>query len=81
MGGGSGFLGLGGGGSATPSYEVQKAPTMQTTKNVTEAAAAARDAQKQRAAKAGGLKSTLLSDALLSGTQNTGSTAKTLLGR
>lgn len=64
-----------GGASAPDMPEVAPVPKQEVTKPVTEAATAARDAQKRRATKAAGLQSTIL-------TGNTGeSSGKTLLGQ
>ena len=68
-------MGFGGGG--TPSMpEVAPTPKAEVTKPVTEAATAARDAQKSKAAKAAGLQSTILT-----GNAATTSGGKTLLGQ
>lgn len=65
------------GGSSTP--EIQETPKAQTTKPVTEAATAARDAQREKAAKAAGLNSTILTSPLGTPTEN--QNKKTLLGQ
>ena len=65
------------GGSSTP--EIQETPKAQTTKPVTEAATAARDAQREKAAKAAGLNSTILTSPF--GTSTMNQNQKTLLGQ
>ena len=69
-------MGFGGGG--TPSMpEVAPTPKAEVTKPVTEAATAARDAQKRKATKAAGLQSTILTGEAASTTSG----GKTLLGQ
>ena len=65
------------GGSSTP--EIQETAKAQTTKPVTEAATAARDAQREKAAKAAGLNSTILTSPFGTPTEN--QNKKTLLGQ
>ena len=73
-------MGFSGGGASAPTPVVQEVPKAETTKDVTAATTEARQSQKDKAAKAAGLKNTVLSDALTaSGT--TAGTAKTLLGQ
>lgn len=68
-------MSFGAGGS--PSMpEIKETPKAEVTKPVTEAATAARDDQKRRAAKAAGLQSTILT-----GTAANNSGGKTLLGQ
>ncbi len=64
-----GFGGGGGGGATyvpppTPVYEAPDTPKVQTAKPVTEAATAARQAQKDKAAKAAGLQGSILTSPL-----------------
>ncbi|WP_157735163.1 MULTISPECIES: hypothetical protein [Desulfovibrio] len=56
--------------------EIKETPKAEVTKPVTEAATAARDAQKRKATKAAGLQSTILT-----GTAANNSGGKTLLGQ
>ena len=70
-------MGFGGGGSSTP--EVAPVPKAEVTKPVTEAATAARQSQKDKAAKAAGLNSTILTGD--SATATTSTAGKTLLGQ
>lgn len=63
------------GGSSTPS--IQETPKPQVTKPVTEAATAARDSQRERAARAAGLRASILTSPFDSQT----ATQKTLLGQ
>lgn len=58
--------------------EAARAAKPQTAKPVTEAATAARQSQKDKAAKAAGISGSILTDPLTGGTQTTG---KTLLGQ
>ena len=69
-------MGFGGGYSAPSIPEVMPVPKQEVTKPVTEAATAARDAQKRKATKAAGLQSTILT-----GTAANNSGGKTLLGQ
>ena len=65
------------GGGGTPDMpEVKETPKAEVTKPVTEAATAARDAQKRKATKAAGLQSTILT-----GNAANNSGGKTLLGQ
>lgn len=68
-------MGFGGGGTPDAPAPTPKA---EVTKPVTEAATAARDAQKKRASKAAGLQSTILTSPLDGAATATG---KTLLGQ
>ncbi len=74
-------MGFGGGGSSTPPAPIYTEPEKpQTPKPVTEAATAARQAQKDKAAKAAGIQGSILTSPLVAQTtQNTNS--KTLLGQ
>lgn len=56
-------------------------PKAETTKDVTAASTEARQSQKDKAAKAAGLKNTILSDALLSSGNSASGATKTLLGQ
>lgn len=72
-------MGFGGGG--TPGIPTPApVPKAETTKDVTAASTEARQSQKDKAAKAAGLKNTILSDALTADTAAAG-TKKTLLGQ
>ncbi len=74
------IMGFGGGGS--PSIpEPVPVPKAETTKDVTAASTEARQSQKDKAAKAAGLKNTILSDALLSSGNSASGAGKTLLGQ
>lgn len=74
------IMGFGGGGS--PSIpEPAPVPKAETTKDVTAASTEARQSQKDKAAKAAGLKNTILSDALLSSGNSASGAGKTLLGQ
>ena len=66
-----------GGGASTP--EVAPTPKAEVTKPVTEAATAARQSQKDKAAKAAGLNSTILTGD--GATATTSTAGKTLLGQ
>lgn len=68
-----------GGGVSTPDMPAPT-PKAEVTKPVTEAASAARDAQKRRANKAAGLSSTILTGSLLDNTA-AATSGKTLLGQ
>lgn len=70
-------MGFGGGYSPPSVPEVTPTPKAEVTKPVTEAATAARDAQKRKATKAAGLQSTILTG----NAANTNSGGKTLLGQ
>lgn len=71
-------MGFGGGGTPdTP--EVAPVPKAEVTKPVTEAATAARQSQKDKAAKAAGLNSTILTGG--NATATTSTAGKTLLGQ
>ena len=70
-------MGFGGGGASTP--EVAPVPKAEVTKPVTEAATAARQSQKDKAAKAAGLNSTILTGD--GATATTSTAGKTLLGQ
>ena len=57
---------------STPSYpDVVDTPAKQQTKNITEAATAARDAQRQKARKASGLRGSILTGSALATGQKT----------
>jgi len=75
-------MGFGGGGGGGSMPTVEPTPKAEVTKPVTEAATAARDNQKEKAAKAAGLKSTILTGegAMGSGGSNNQG-GKTLLGQ
>jgi len=68
-----------GGGGSPDTPEVKAAPKAEVTKPVTEAATAARQSQKDKAAKAAGLNSTILTGD--SATATTSTAGKTLLGQ
>ena len=68
-----------GGGKGGSAPEIVETPKAQTTKPVTEAATAARDAQREKAAKAAGLNATILTSPLGTPTEN--QNKKTLLGQ
>lgn len=73
-------MGFGGGG--TPDMpEPTPVPKAETTKSLTAASTEARQNQKDKAARAAGLKSTILSDALLSSGNSASGATKTLLGQ
>lgn len=68
-----------GGGGSPDIPEVTTTPKAEVTKPVTEAATAARDSQKDKAKKAAGLNSTILTGD--SATATTSTAGKTLLGQ
>ncbi len=71
---------MGFGGSSTPAVPVYTEPEKpQTPKPVTEAATAARDAQREKASKAAGLQGSILTSPMQTSTQ--GAQQKTLLGQ
>jgi len=75
-------MGFGGGGGSTPAVTtptVEPTPKAEVTKPVTEAATAARQNQKDKAAKAAGLRSTILTGEGVMGSGN--GQGKTLLGQ
>lgn len=68
-----------GGGGTPDTPEVAPVPKAEVTKPVTEAATAARQSQKDKAAKAAGLNSTILTGG--NATATTSTAGKTLLGQ
>ena len=72
-------MSFGGGGGTPYTPEVKPVPKAEVTKPVTEAATAARQSQKDKAAKSAGLNSTILTGD--SATATTSTAGKTLLGQ